>query len=1510
MLSALVAALLAAPIQVAPIGDGNAMTLPAGRHLMRMEPGGGRPAVWLAAIQQDGAAGHRLGFFRSDDEAQTWRYYAPIQDDPSEIDRVDLLKVGNDIALVYSYEGPRISQSALHSVYFQWWRYDGKGGWNPSAPVTAMRAASDNSNGYLRGEIAIDSAGRIWAQAMRIEADGSFTVCMAVSTNGGATFTMQPTLGSFANRPGGRILSLGSRLMLLYSTHGVDRGYMRLRNDGDPVGSWGPAQAVFPEGIYHGAALSAVGDGNGGVHLVYKDVNETLWYRFFDGSSWSARTSIESNPDWATQPAVTRVGSDVLVFWNHPVSSNTDYRYRYLTIHAGSIGSATTLDDSSGFKGYPAAAEVLPGGVPGVPCLYGNTPDASSGGTVNLVRGVTPIVAGTPDAGTPDAGTSVPDAGTPDAGTSVPDAGTPDAGPSDAGTSVPDAGTPLPDAGTPLPDAGPPLPDAGTPLPDAGTPTGGTTILFADTFNRTAPTLGSAWRVVKGAFIVDTRGNTDLNAPDQAMVPGLSCADCTVQADVDGFGDAVAIDLRVSAAAPDDRYDLILQPGGNVQIRKHRGGVISVLGDAVSGIPDTGNFSTLTLSAAGSGPVSLVARVNGVVKLSVADSSNVLGAGSAGISAAFAGIWFRNFSVVGNVGAGGGGTDGGTPDAGAPDAGAPDAGTPDAGTPDAGTPVPDAGIPTGGATILFADTFNRTAPTLGSAWRVVKGAFIVDTRGNTDLNAPDQAMVPGLSCADCTVQADVDGFGDAVAIDLRVSAAAPDDRYDLILQPGGNVQIRKHRGGVISVLGDAVSGIPDTGNFSTLTLSAAGSGPVSLVARVNGVVKLSVADSSNVLGAGSAGISAAFAGIWFRNFSVVGNVGGGGGGTDGGTPDAGAPDAGAPDAGTPDAGAPDAGAPDAGTPDAGTPDAGTPDAGAPGGGTPDAGTSGGGGGLLFADALTAIAPTLSPAWTVVAGAFIEDTRANTDNNAPDQAMVSALSCADCTVQADVIGFGDPVAIDLRVSPASPDDRYDLILQSDGHVQVRKHRGGVVTVLGDVASGIADTGNWSTLSLGAAGSGPVSLVASVNGVALLSVSDASDGLGAGSAGISAALAGIWFRNFSVVGAGRSAGGATDGGTPDAGTPDAGTPDAGPADAGPADAGTPDAGTPDAGPVGGGTGTSLAMQVTYIGADYDLMAVDRFGTAYGNRIGDSNANLYASTDGRTWTFAGTSGNGGGFHVITALSTGTLLADTQIGNQHTLERSTNHGSTWTDVLPTGLYYALSPHSYAELDGAVYYTEYQVFTGEAVPIHLWKSVDDGQTWSVVQTFTTHRHGHGLIADPARHALWAVFGDTDPQSGTYRSTDAGQTWTAMATAQAGDIVDGTILPDGSLLAGQDISFQPTFPNVARIGLDGSITNYVQLPSASYSTHAVRSGGYVAGATREQGADVTDPSVTTGSLWGSGDGVHWAKLLDVQEANTVDDCRTDVYWELPTGELVVSVKGASGFGADGRGYLLIKTQVQ
>src|SRR5437016_4107063 len=125
------------------------------------------------------------------------------------------------------------------------------------------------------------------------------------------------------------------------------------------------------------AGLSAVDDGSGGVHLVYKDSAEELRYRHYDGASWGSPQLIESAADWALQPAITRVGTTIVIFWNRMIAANTDYQVYYRTLSNGSLSAPQLLDGTGGFKGYPAAAETLPSTVPTVACAYGNTPDAS-----------------------------------------------------------------------------------------------------------------------------------------------------------------------------------------------------------------------------------------------------------------------------------------------------------------------------------------------------------------------------------------------------------------------------------------------------------------------------------------------------------------------------------------------------------------------------------------------------------------------------------------------------------------------------------------------------------------------------------------------------------------------------------------------------------------------------------------------------------------------------------------------------------------------------------------------------------------------------------------------------------------------------------------------------------------------------------------------------------------------------------------------------------------------------
>ncbi len=568
-----------------PISAGNALTLPAQRHVVRIDMGSGRAPVWLLALQQGGRDGRGLSLYRSDDGTRSFRMLAPIQPDTSHHDRADLITVGRDVALVYSYEGASLRASRRHDVWFQWWRYHSSSDtWRPE-PAVRVFDASDDSVAYSRALIARDSLGRLWIQAFKLERDGRSTAVISVSTNGGSSFQRQPDLGSVRRRGGGRLLSVGSKLVFIYAMHdGYEPTRMRIRHDSDPLNTWGSVRQAFSDGIYHGAALNAVADGRGGMHLVYKDESLRLYYRYFDGSSFGPRTLLEDVTDWATQPAITRIGSTLYVFYNRTREVDRRYELRARVLRSGTFSAPVVLDSRATFKGYLNSVEVLPAGSREVPCFWGDAPDASS-------RGVMYRVALPADSSSGGSG-----------------GGGGGSGPGD-----------------------PPAPGAR---------------IFADDFSRTVRRgLGDAW-TVRGLWYVDgALAVSDLDGEDLALAPGSRCRDCQVEARVQHFSEAQAgVVLRAQGSA---RYTLVSLANGRIQIRREVGGRITVLGEARNGLSSTQEPMTLTLSARGTGPVELIASVDGQVRLTVTDSSSsaLREPGLAGLYTPIAGVWFDNFRV-------------------------------------------------------------------------------------------------------------------------------------------------------------------------------------------------------------------------------------------------------------------------------------------------------------------------------------------------------------------------------------------------------------------------------------------------------------------------------------------------------------------------------------------------------------------------------------------------------------------------------------------------------------------------------------------------------------------------------------------------------------------------------------------------------------------------------------------------------------------------------------------------
>jgi hypothetical protein len=403
---------------VTSVGGANALSTPAARHLVRMDSGS-----YLLALQRDTAAPDTgLQLYRSDDDGFSWTRYAAINPSIAERQTADLVKVGNDVASVTSFDAPSIVPDASldpgRKVYFQWWRTDGVRDWSAQPRVTVFSPASGAA--YHRGELAVDSRGRIWVQAFKRGATSCdpatnprCAVCaevvngdnygnalvVSVSTDGGKTFAPEQQLATTLCRAGGRLISVGTRLLLIWNDYSANENGTRTvtrfmqRDAADALSVWSAAKDAFPDdpvdGIYHGAALSAVAD-SASFHLVYKDQNKLkLWYRRFDVATGTFGTRVQvddSQQDWALQPATTLRDGELFVAANHLLAPGT-YETRFWRQSTGlGAANAVALPAEAGFHGYPALPETVPGSARSVPYLYTSAPAGNGSGNEISLR--------------------------------------------------------------------------------------------------------------------------------------------------------------------------------------------------------------------------------------------------------------------------------------------------------------------------------------------------------------------------------------------------------------------------------------------------------------------------------------------------------------------------------------------------------------------------------------------------------------------------------------------------------------------------------------------------------------------------------------------------------------------------------------------------------------------------------------------------------------------------------------------------------------------------------------------------------------------------------------------------------------------------------------------------------------------------------------------------------------------------------------------------------------------
>ena len=328
--------------------------------------------------------------------------------------------------------------------------------------------------------------------------------------------------------------------------------------------------------------------------------------------------------------------------------------------------------------------------------------------------------------------------------------------------------------------------------------------------------------------------------------------------------------------------------------------------------------------------------------------------------------------------------------------------------------------------------------------------------------------------------------------------------------------------------------------------------------------------------------------------------------------------------------------------------------------------------------------------------------------------------------------------------------------------------------------------------------------------------------------------------------------------------------------------------------GGAGATTPppyVEVVVQNPDYETLAVDGSGMTYGKSMTDEHGVWRSADHGETWTRVLTLASSMRVVSISALASGTLIAHVDTGSTH-LYRSTDQGVTWTDVLtlPNSpvFYRTLTSDSITDGGGFVWLGTYN--SGPSTPYdnYIYRSADDGLTWSVANTTSTHRHIHGIRFNPADGKLYVLFGDSTGD-GIWVSSDNGSTLAPLCTDYACTTVDAAFDPAGSFMVfGQDnFTAQNRIVKVA-LGT-GALTPIMDIPYDSFSSYRLASSTYLIGTTHENGVPIVDPNLHLYASIDGGD--HFVDVF--QKPIPYPAARADmrVQFSYPNGDFPIQVDG-------------------